>query len=206
MYGLPSPLYLLENESAWPKSKWCTLVKTRVTVYYEVKLRRQAETSLKMTYLNVQLLGLSGRPHPALLHVATVQDVKKLRTHIKLLTGDFLTAERAAINNQNANPQCNTQVETISHILVQCRALSDVRDRLFPELMNTVCRVQPSSSILCNPSPIDLTQFILDCTSINLDSTTRVPAHNPDIKLIFRISCDWCYVLTNERQHLIQKL
>ena len=61
-YGLPSPLFLLENVPAWPKEKWKCLVKTRVTVFFEDKLRLDAARNSKMNYLNVQLSGLNGRP------------------------------------------------------------------------------------------------------------------------------------------------
>ena len=52
------------------------LVKTKVTVYYEQKLRTDSVYNTKMRYLNVQLSGLSGRPHPALLGIISTQDVK----------------------------------------------------------------------------------------------------------------------------------
>ena len=39
-----------------------------------------------MKYLNVQLSGLTGAPHPALRNISTTQDVKKLRHHLKFLT------------------------------------------------------------------------------------------------------------------------
>ena len=66
-YSLPSPLYLLENVPPWPKEEWKCLVKTRVMVYYERKLRKESLSNSKMTNLNVQLSGHSGHPHPALL-------------------------------------------------------------------------------------------------------------------------------------------
>ena len=206
-YSLPCPLYLLEHVPAWPKDKWSTLVKTRVTVHHETKLRlkAQAQSNSKMCYLNVQLFDLSGHPQPEPMDILTTQDVKKLRLHIKFLVGDFLTAERVASDQPNISPTCklcSASVESISHILVQCCPLSEVRERLLPELLNTVSQVQPSSDILNNPSQQDLTQFILDCTSPNLNNNIRVPAHNPGIKFIFRVSRDWCFALTNERLRL----
>ena len=208
IYSLPCPLYLIEHVPAWPKEKWTTLIKTRVTVHHETKLWLRAKSNSKMCYLNVQLLGLSGHPHPALLDIFTTQDVRKLRLHIKFLAGDFLTAERVALDQPQLSPMCKlcgVSVETTSHVLVQCRPLSEVRERLLTELLNVVSQVQPSSDILNNPSQQDLTQFILDCTSPNLNNNTRVPAHNPDIKLIFRVSRDWCFAISNKRLRLLQE-
>ena len=132
--------------------------------------------------------------------------MKKLRPHLKLLTGDFLTAQRAARDQPNLDPTCalcGLDAESVTHIIVKSRALAGVRDRIIPELMNAVAKVQPSSQILNQPSEADLTQFILDCTSVNLDNNIRVPNHNPGISEIFRLSRDLCFALTNERKRLL---
>ena len=208
MYALPSPLYLLENQLAWPKEKWSCLVKTWVIAFHEEKLRLEAETNSKMTFLNVRLTGLSGRPHKAIQDIKTTQDARKLRLHLKFLTSDFLTAERAAMDQPTLNPACTlcrAPIESIPHILVQCRAMAEVRDRIFPELMNTVALVQPNSNILNTVTPTQLAQFILDCTSINLSENIRIPAHNPGVKHIYRISRDWCFAVANERSRLLQR-
>ena len=209
MYSLPSPLFLLEHEPAWTKKKWNILIKTRIISFHEKKLREKAVNNSKMKYLNVQLLGLSGRPHPALLDVVTTQDVKKLRAHIKFLAGDFFTAERSALDQPGTSSSCvlcRTPVESVAHIMVQCRAIADVHSRMLPELLNTVAQVQPTCQIHCNPTPDELTQFLLDCTSINLRDNLRIPSHNPDIRKVFLVSRDWCFAVTNERKRLLQKL
>ena len=64
------------------------------------------------------------------------------------------------------------------HILAVCPALAVVRQRLYPDLMNVVAKVQPTCEILAMSPPETLTQFILDCTSINLPESFRIPAHN----------------------------
>jgi hypothetical protein len=54
-YGLPCPLHLLKSSPAWPRTKWKTLVTTRVTVYFERELREKAEANSRMHFLNVKL-------------------------------------------------------------------------------------------------------------------------------------------------------
>ena len=150
-YGLPSPLSLLQCETLWTKDYWNCLVKTKVTIWYENELRKQSSRNSKMKYLNVKLSGLTGAPHPALHNISTTQDAKKLRLHKKFLTGDFLTNERLSIDQPNLSPACSLcdqPVESIEHVLVACRATSDVRSRLLPDLMNVVATVQPNCSIL----------------------------------------------------------
>ena len=91
-YELPCPLALLQG-ALWSKEDWNTLVKTKIMIWHEKKLRRLSLSNSKMTYLNVELHGLSGRPHPILKNVCTTQDARKPRLHLK-----FLTCERKSID------------------------------------------------------------------------------------------------------------
>ena len=163
-----------------------------------------------MNYLNVKLSGLTGASHPALHNIYTTQDVKKLRLHLKFLTGDLLTNERLSIDQPTLSPACylcDAPVESIEHVLVVCRATSEVRSRLLPELMNAVASVQPTCQILkSTPAASILCQFILDCTSLNLPDSTRVPAHNPGISTIYRVSRDWCFAANSIRKNCLKTL
>ena len=97
-YHLPCLLHLMETEAPWSKTSWKVLVKTKITAFYEKELRNISLTNSKMQYLNVQLSGLSGRPHIALQGILTTQDTKKLRLHLKFLVGDYYHAERLALD------------------------------------------------------------------------------------------------------------
>ena len=133
-----------------------------------------------MTYLNVQLHGLSGHPHPVLDNIYTTQDVKKLRLHLKFLAGDYLTNDRLALDQPGRSPTCSLCVglDSIEHVIYSCRATAPVRSRLLPELLNVVARVHPTCDILSKLHPADImTQFILDCTSYNLPNPCRIPAN-----------------------------
>ena len=208
-YHLPNPLQLLLSGETWVKSRWSTLTKTMITIYFEKKLRREAETNSKMTFLNVQVQGLSGIPHPALLSISNVQEVRKLRHHLKFLSGDFLTAERLAIDN-GTSPQCKlclAPVENTAHVLTKCRATSDIHSRMLPELLNTVLQVQANCALIQSTGHSHfLTQFILDCTSLNLPASHRIAAHNPGAGKVFAVARNWCYAISRERARLLQKL
>ena len=204
-----STLSLLQTP-AWPKKDWDTLVKTRIVSWHERNLRNDAVSNSKMQFLNVQLYGLSGRSHPALQGIMTTQDAKKLRLHLKFLTCDFMSNKRLSLDQPNISSACslcNALLDSTSHILVSCRSTSDVRSRLWPELMNTVAAVQPMSKILDpNPPPELLTLFILDCSSFNLPCSIRIPAHNPKISAIYRVARDWCFGIASERFRLFRLL
>ena len=155
-----------------------------------------------MQYLNVKLLGLSGRPHPALLDINHPRECQKLRLHIKFLSGDFLTGQRRSKDQPGTDPSCTLclhPLESVEHILAVCSSLSEERQRLYPQLLNTVSQVQPNCRLLQNHTSSQLTQFILDCTSIHLEDDYRVPAHNPRVGELFQLSRDWCFAMNNAR-------
>ena len=137
-------------------------------------------------------------------HIQTTRDCKKVRSHLKFLTCDLVhhspTSQACFLCND-----CSTV--TTEHILVTCRALSEVRERIFPELINTVAQVQPLSGILSYniPAPT-LTQFVLDCSSFNLPDNIRIPVHNPRISEIYRAARDWCFAISNERSRLLKQI
>ena len=164
-----------------------------------------------MEFLNVQLIGLGGRPHPALTSVTTTRDIPKLRIHLKFLTGDYPTSYRLARDrgtNDNYCRICSSSCEDTKHILVECRATSEYREKLLPELLNTVASIDPSSKILdiTTVSSQVLTQFILDCTSLNLSNSCRLSYSHPRINEVFRLSRDWCFALNNARSKFLRNL
>ena len=130
------------------------------------------------------------------------------RTQKKFVfTLSYITNDRLSLTQPIISPICSlcTSPDSIEHALVSCISTSGVRSRLFPELMNTVSKVQPTSGILAyNVTPHLLTQFILDCTSPNLPDAIRVPMHNPDLPEIYRISRDWCFAIHSERLRLLR--
>ena len=97
LYELPDPLSLLQNEDAWSKTAWKNWCSAKVRSYHERLWRNKASSNTKMIYLNIQLAGLTGRQHPALAGIETTRDVERLRPHMKMLTGDYLTYNRIAL-------------------------------------------------------------------------------------------------------------
>ena len=158
-----------------------------------------------MRLISVNLLGLSGAPHPAVCNICSNQDAKKLRIHLKFLTSDILTNERLSLNPPH---HCLDPLDSIEHIMATCRATNNVRSRLLSKLLNVVAKVQPLCGILDHQTyttPSILTQFVLDCSSSNLPNKARIPTHNPDITEGFRISRDWTFAIHSERTRLLLK-
>ena len=151
--------------------------------------------------MNVQATGLSGRLHPALDWLLTTQDVALVRAHVKMLTGDYQCYAYLA-HDRGTDPHCRlckalsnhpAPAENLVHVLTRCKATADTRSRYLPDLLNTVASYFPDSRLLNCISHDLLTQFILDCSSLNLSLDTRIPPNHPSFTIISR----QCSVMIN---------
>ena len=132
-YGLPDPLECLKSD---PPSKvhYKEGVQAKICSYYENELRAKADKNSLMEFLNVALTGLRGRHHPALANIVTTLEVKKSRPHLKMLSGDYFTFETKSIQS-GGSPHCRccsfrpSPNENLVHILTNCGAYSDIRER-----------------------------------------------------------------------------
>ena len=211
LYNLQDPLKLLQTEDPWPKSKWKEWCTAKVRSYHEKLWREKALSNSKMTFLNIQLNGLTGRHHPALMGLTTTRDVEKARTHIKMLSGDYLTYSRLAIDRKSGDPSCRLcrdmspiPQDTIVHVLTECRETAETRERIIPEILNELLEINPTHVYLTRPLSLHtpdpvLTQFILDCTSFNLPDQYRLDINSKNLTRIFARTRDYCYAVNSSR-------
>ena len=211
LYNLPDPLHLMDTVP-WPSEKWKSLNKTRILAYYEALWRAKAASNSRITFLNVQLTGLSGRPHAILSSILTTQDVCKSRVHIKMISGDYPCQAHHSSNNPYC-PLCKAlvpsnpgQSEDIVHILTTCRATTDTRSSLIPTLFNSVAEHFPLNEILKNPTQTQLTQFILDPSSINLPAMTRISPDHPGFAPVLATCRNYCFTIHKERTRQLKQL
>ena len=193
IYNLPDPLLLLETPP-WSRERWKHHTQAVVTSHHEAALRCKASENMKIQYLNIQATGLSGRLHPTLAWVSNTQDVMIVRPHIKMLSGDYLTYSNLS-HDRGVDPCCrlckqlsdNTgPVEDLVHLLTSCRGTSDTRDSVMPDFLNTVATHYPTNGLLSHASHPMTTQFLLDCSSLNLPTDIRVPPNHPGFISITR--------------------
>ena len=124
---------------------------------------------------NCKTIGLSGRPHPVLSGVLTTQEAVKCRVHAKMLAGDYPCQYHIGRDrNQDTScqlckhlvsPHLPTPSEDMVHILATCRATSDTRERILPDLLNAISIHMPTNPILELQNSEQLTQLVLDPTS-----------------------------------------
>ena len=200
MYGIEDPAKLISQQPP-SKLEFRNHVHTKITVYHEKKLRIAATKNSKMIYLNVSIKGLNGRPHPALSGIVTTEGVKKLRAHIKMLTDDLYTYDKKS-KYQGGSSHCmlcgSNDTEDLVHILTICKTYKEARIRILFQMEILCLRAKSDISfktIMCDQS--DLTQFILDCTSLNLKS--RISEDDEICPLIFDLARDLCYTIMKRR-------
>ena len=186
IYNLPDPLTLLCS-LPWPKERWKSHTKTAVLAYHEAVWRNKAADNPKLTYLNVEATGLNSRPHPMLSWILTTQDVMLARPHIRMLAGDLLCYSYLD-HERGIDPHCRlcqalsphpAPAEDYEHILTRCRATTDTRCSKLPGLYNTIAQFNEHHKLLTMSSHPVLTQFIIDCSSLNLPADTRIPSDHP---------------------------
>ena len=201
-YGLEDPLSCLRKDPP-TKSTFKSNVDTRIKAFHEHEIR--SKSNLK--YLNVSLLGLSGRHHPAVSGLFTTQDVKKSRSHIKMLIEDLYTYEIKS-EQSGGSPNCrlcpDEKTENISHILTFCSVYNDIRIRILEEY-SYLC-MQAKSVVNFSELMADsesLCQFILDPSSFNLKQ--RIHLNDPLLGSFFQVSRDLCYSVNEIRLKLLKE-
>ena len=213
LYKLPDPLVLL-NSPLWSKEIWKNHFKILVLSHHEANLRRRALQNYKLKYFNVQTIGLMSKAHPILSWVMTTQDVVIVRPHIKMLAGDYLCGAHLS-HDRGLDPQCKlckslsgsqASPEDIEHLLLKCRATSDIRQSKLPNLLNAVAQYYPYNTLLISPATDQLLQFILDCTSLNLTPDTRIDSNNPGFTSITRLCSDFIFAIHRDRTKQMKAL
>jgi hypothetical protein len=212
MYEMEDPLETI-NRTPPSKSEYSGYILTKITVYHEKQLRMKGSTNSKMVHLNIAVKGLNGRHHPALLGVKSTKGVQKMRPHIKMFSGDYYTYKMKA-DYQGGSPHCrlcqeatpnNENVEDLKHFLTECSAYSELRERTFQE-MEDICKETRSEinfkDILKNPN--HLTQFVLDCTSLNLPA--RISCDDNLCLNMFELSRDLCFSVNKTRLDRLKKM
>ena len=127
-----------------------------------------------------------------------------IRPHIKMLTGDYQCYAYIS-SDRGADPSCilckvlfpsqSAPPEDLVHLLTSCRATADTRNSYLPDLLNCIATYFPSNKLLDQYTldPDTMTQFLLDCSSLNLPADIRIPHNHPSFFPVTR----QCSVMIN---------
>ena len=77
---------------------------------------------------------------------------------------------------------------------------------MIPEMLNTVAKSFPTNMILDKHDHLTLSQFILDCSSPNLPTETRIDPNHRNCHEVIRICRDICYGIHKERIRKLRDL
>ena len=92
------------------------------------------------------------------------------------------------------------------HILTRCRATAETRSRILPDLLNLLAQYHPNHGLLLQHAHSTLTQFILDCTSLNLPSSHRISPKHPLYRDIARKCSDIVYAIHTDRAQQLKNM
>ena len=212
-YGLPSPLQLLQDPL--PKLKFKTLVKAKVTDYWEKFLRSESSDPKysSLTYFKPNFMSLSS-PHPAWTTASSSPSRVAMATiQVQMLSGRYRSESLCRYWSSNRggfcliSPACAAVKEDIPHILAYCPVLAPVREKLvrftsdycynsFPPIFDVITN-------LCIPSNPNFVQFLLDC-SVLPEVILAKQVHGSDVLYhLFHITRTWVYTLHKTRLKLL---
>ena len=208
-YNIEDPNTAMKN-SPPSKKDYASYVATKITVYHEKEIRIQAAKNSKMKFLNVNLKGLTGQMHPNLKHIITTRDVQKARCHTKFLCDDLYTYEKKA-KYQGGSPLCrlcteqSTENENNIHIIATCEAYFEIRNDIKEKIIHVCNEATPAFNIdLIMKEKTLFTQFVLDCTSMNLPQ--RIIPESDLFISVLKLSRDLCFGITKLRSEKLKML
>ncbi|VDI38179.1 Hypothetical predicted protein [Mytilus galloprovincialis] len=156
-------------DNPYSKERWKSIVKKAVDNYYRAQTTSSARLYSSLRFLSTNNL-LWNRPHPSLASVNTSsQDISRLPTKLKLLTGTYyLQSNKAAFNQNTVDPTCllcKGKPETIDHFLMECPALHEIRSPYLQELDNFIGSIDVCMKCSIHSNITLDTNFILDPSS-----------------------------------------
>ncbi|CAG2232446.1 unnamed protein product [Mytilus edulis] len=160
-YNLENPLSLLYNEMS--KGKWKKMTTTAVHKYWTTRINEEIMYYSSLKYIPTSSFKV-GKIHPlALANSANQRDINRIPIRIKIATGTYiLQTNRAAYNQNNVDPTCklcDQAEESLSHFLLCCRALDQIRT---PILKNIICKCSELLALQHSNIQLDILQLIIN--------------------------------------------
>ena len=208
----PSPHKLLQDLLLKPKFK--TLVRAKVTDYWEQLLRSESSDPKysSLTYFKPNFMSLSS-PHPAWTTAGSSPSRVAMATiQVQMLSGRYRSESLCRYWSTNKggfcliSPACTVVKEDIPHILVHCPGLAPVREKLVRFTFDYCKSFPPLTDIittLCIPKNPNFIQFLLDC-SVLPEVILATQVFGSDVLYhLFHVTRTWVYTLHRTRLNLL---
>ena len=172
-YSLPDPLSILSSPPT--KSSFNRIVKSKITDFWEVKLRHEASKLDSLVHFKSQFYSLS-KPHPIWSSAGSnPYEVEKACCQAKMLSGRFrtcwLSRHWSGVSSGKCPlPKCslNPTPGTLPHILTQCEDLQPARQRIFSlwaiHMANKPFLLPVVKKYTLDSNTNMFVQFLLNCT------------------------------------------
>ena len=207
MYMLPHPLSLMESPLSKVEGK--QLFRSRVTDFWQTKLRNDTSVLPSLRYFKPQYMTLS-RPHPLFQTCGNNSyEICKAISQACMLSGRYPTDRLVRHFHPGSDGNCSLCSDnvpgTIEHLLMQCSSLNETRQQLLVNLEKNNFSDLSKSLILKAINPVNIeeaVQFLLDCSN-NPNVISAIQMCGPVItEELFRFTRSWCYSIHRRKLKL----
>ena len=208
-YSLPHPLTILQKP--FTKEVFKKLTKSKVTDFWEEKLRRESSFLPSLHYLCPEFLSLS-TPHRILTCAGQkAYEVAKARIQLLFLANKYPCNQYTRHwSPHNPHGHCtfqpcadNLKVESPEHILLHCPEYATIREKLLSLCINTKSQVchETLSKIFSSGSKT-IMQFLTDC-SVLPEVIKMAQLYGEELyNDLFYLSRTWCF--SHHKQRMIK--
>ena len=200
LYQLPHPLTILD--SVPNKVSYKKLMKSKITDFWEVKLRGEASLLSSLLNFKPEFMSLT-KPHPIWTTAGSnPYEISKAIQQARFLSGRYrtqlLVSHWIPQNREGycLSPTCDQIKETVEHILLHCQAYNEQKRKLYSLWLSTENPViyQLVLEALSSEKSY-LLQFILDCSVLpSVIRATQMCASKQDIlNELFYLTRTWCF-------------
>ena len=207
-YHLPHPLRILENPPC--KEKYKKLIKSKITDYWELKLRGEASLLSSLVYFKPEYMSLV-KPHPIWSTAGNnPYEISKAIQQARFLSGRYRSQSLVSHWSPNSDgsclsPTCKEEKETIEHILLDCQAYNDCKSRLYSLWLSA--KILEVHDLLLEALTSDrayLLQFILDCSVLpQVIRATQVKNGDLILRELFYYTRTWCFSIHKARMKML---
>ena len=188
------------------KETWKTTVSKAINTHWNAKLREECLSKSTLEYLNKDILAI-GSIHP-IWHSCdnNVQDVRRVITKVRFLTGTYIVQSKLSRFNQNRiDPTCqlcHAYTETYQHMLLECGALLTYRKEYLKDLANYF-KTNCGPNIWTGITKETLMDIIIDISRAN--SIHSFHLNKDQCIHIERITRYMCHRIHTGRLYLLEK-
>ena len=135
-YDLEDPIILLENPVK--KEEWKRTINKAINFKWKTQLLETKKLYKNLQYLNVGNPYYKGIHNLLRINCTSARDVDRIPLKLKLITETYLLQTSKAaikkIGNDSICLICGKDDDTVEHFILQCPALSVVRDPTITEI------------------------------------------------------------------------